>query len=339
MRAKNKEIKNSSVKRSMGKKKNLTAILIIGVLIVIIFGVLFFTLSKLFETEDYYVAAEQIPVNSKITKDKLVPISVPKGSAPPTALTTEKINENTFAQFTLEKSEVITTGNTGGKSDRHTGVPDEWVVTSITIPITSAANGIIVPGDYFDLVRVKEGAAQYLLLDALVLDVATTNGVITEEKDENVTTKEAGASLVYTIAMPEKLAAQVMGAASDAKDGLLMFRSPLSAKYEPNERDIDELRGNSQGFLEFTPDDLVDLRGDTDYTRPPVHRTSDGRPITLSVCEANDNLKEDEKDSSIGDICGTPDSKQREAVPTAHPESPNNILDADSNPEKESKDK
>lgn len=316
---KNKEIKNSSVKMGLGRQKNISVIIILGILILIITAGLIFTFSKLFETEDYYVAAEQIPINSKITKEKLVAVSVPKGSAPPTALTADKINENTFAQYTLEKSEVVTSGNTGNKSDRHAGIPDDWVITTITIPIQDAANGVIVPGDYFDIIKIHDGYAEYLALDALALDVATVNGVQTEQKDDTVKTKESGEGLVYTLGLPPKLAAEVLHQVST--EGAVKFvRSPLSVKYDPMARDINELNKE----LKFDVADLEDLRGDTDFSRTPIHRTAKGEPITRAICEANDKLSDDKKDSSVTDVCGPKGSKQRETVPKNYPASPNN---------------
>lgn len=315
MRVKKSAIQNTSM---LKRKKNFTAIAISGVLIVAITLGIFFTLSKLFATETYYVMNSDIPAKTQITPTMVIAQETGKGTAPANALSMEDIQRGTlFAKYPLFAGDVIANSNAGTVTNNFDGIPDDWVVVSFTASANNAVDGKILRGDYFDIIGVTgDGSAPtengntfpargaYLATGALVLDVTSSSGgEARTDADGNITTNNSGASLVYTIGVPAEIAPGLIASiGSDNHQAIHLVRSPVSSRYK--ERDLTAIKGYSalpdfDGDNKMEPKDLsrqVLKDGtviETDPTFAPIIRDSNFRPVNEETCIAGD-IKEPE---------------------------------------------
>lgn len=273
MRIKNKEIKNSTIAKP---KKNLSMILLFGLMICILCGGIFFGLSKLFATDTYYVLNADVPAKTQITRALLIPQETAQGTAPKNAVDMNEVQKgNVYAKYSLYQGDVVSTSNAGAITNSYDGIPDSWVITSLTISADKAVDGGLTKGDYFDIIRVNGGQGKYLAIDALVLDV---NSSTAQTQDDKGAKTNAGANLVYTVGLPQKLAPAVHAAIMSSED-VHFVRSPLAARYE--KREIDGLDANVTSENE----ELTDLMKGTDPTFSPVVRDVNSRPVNKETCQ------------------------------------------------------
>lgn len=279
MKIRNKEIKNSSV---IKPKKNLTAILIIGIIVILIGTGLFFALSKMFETETYYVVATDVPAKTQLTPAMLIPQETAKDTAPKNAISLAEIQQGTlYTKYQLYQGDVISRSNSGEITNSYDGIPDDWVVTSFTVNSDLAADGSIRRGDYFDIIGIispnQDIAGNYLVTDVLCLDV---NSAAASSEDEGET-RVTSAALTYTVGMPQELAPAVL-ASLQTYETIRLVRSPLASRYE--KRDIE---GLSDPVIINPGDEILDLYENTDPTLTPVVRDKEGRPVNQKNCDEN----------------------------------------------------
>lgn len=293
MRVKKNAIKNSTV--GPKKKKNFTAIFLAGFAIIAITAGIAFTLSKLFATETYYVLNTDIPSKTQITKAMLIPQETAKGTAPQNAIGMGDIQRGTlFSKYPLFQGDVLASSNAGEVSNSFDGIPDDWVVISFTASADNAVDGKIMRGDYFDVIGVNPSevvanpedeagstGGRYLITDVLALDINSSSaGEAQTDAEGNVTTNNSGASLVYTVGMPQKSASGFLGALPNY-DEIHLARSPISVNYK--DRNVKELAGLSQ--LPGT-EDPQNLYAGTDSTFSPIIRDKNSVPVNKATCEA-----------------------------------------------------
>ena len=272
MRIKNKEIKNSTIAKP---KKNLSLILFLGVLICLICGGIFFGLSKMFATDTYYVLNADVPAKTQITKALLMPQETAQGTAPKNAVNMDTVQKgNVYAKYPLYQGDVVSTSNAGSITNSYDGIPDNWVVTSVSISADKAVDGGLSKGDYFDIIRVSDEQGKYLAIDALVLDVNASTATQSKETEKS----NSGASLVYTIGLPQELAPAVH-ASLLSSDDVHFVRSPIAARYE--KRDIEGL----DTFVNSESKPLEDLMKGTDPTFNPIVRDVNSRPVNKTNCK------------------------------------------------------
>lgn len=278
MKIKKSEIKTNKV--AVKPKRNFTAIAFVGIAIIALFGGIAFSLSKLLETETFYVLNTDVQAKAQITPEMLLPQETAKGTAPQNAVTLGEVQQGTvYAKYPLSQGDVIANSNAGPMSSNFEGIPDDWSVMTISVNSDNALNGQLARGDYFDIMKVdnEDGlsvTAKYVATNVLVLDVA---GAQTITNNEDGTTVQ-GASLLYTVGMDPKYALAVQAEVNDGN--AILTRSPISARYQ--ERNLDILNEPVTGINDDNP--LKDLMEGTDPTFSPVIRDKNSRPVNEENC-------------------------------------------------------
>lgn len=255
MKIKKKEIKNSTIVKP---KKNLSAILGLGLAIIVIAAGLFFAFSKMFATETYYTLNQNVAAKTKITTSMLTPQETAEGTAPKNALDPGVIQGGDYyAKYPINQGDVVTTSNAGTTGNDYDGIPEDWVVGSFVANANTAVDGNLRRGDYFDFISGKEYKAHNLLL----LDV-TSNSTAEDKEGKG---SNSGASLVYTIGLPADEAPELLSALNmlDGEGQVQLVRSPMSVHYEKR-----------------TPatDTAPDLIKGTDDKFTPIVRDGHGKP-------------------------------------------------------------
>ncbi len=276
MKIKKAKVTNSNVVKP---KKNLSLIIFLGVLIVVIAGGLFFSFSKLFATEKYYVLNADVPAKTAITSQMLTTQETAEGTAPQNGITMAEIQKgNLYAKYAMNKGDVVSHSNTGPISNNYDGIPDSWVVTSFTAPADNSVDGHLSRGDYFDLITASDTVdnTKYLLTGGLILDVTSSSSQTDANGKETVA---AGSNLIYTIGLPAQDARRVHSALTAYNAASLhLVRSPISMRYE--KRNVSDL--NAQLSNSDSPIDTFD---GTDPSFSPVVRDSDSRPVNKENCK------------------------------------------------------
>lgn len=262
-------------------KRNLLSVIITIVLIAVAIALLFLGLSKAFATETYYILNQNVPARVRITEDMLQEMEVSEGGAPPNAITKQQaINQPIFTKLPLIAGDILTQSNTGFTLDTSTGVPDEWVVTSINIPGYHAAGGQIKRGDYFDIIGVgnDDDGARYILTDVLALDVKYQ---VSEESSEGGNT--VNDEIQYIVGVPQDVAA-MLAHATDTKQfkNIRLVLSPKSVTYK--DRELEDIKGIISSAEQTEP---IDVKDGTDPTFTAVLRDQNGRPVNREYCEAD----------------------------------------------------
>lgn len=261
-------------------KRNLLAVILTIVGIAIAIALLFLGLSKAFATETYYILNQNVPARVRITEEMLQEMEVSEGGAPPNAITRQQvINQPIYTKLPLIAGDTLTQSNTGFTLDTSTGVPDEWVVTSLNISGYQAAGGQIKRGDYFDILGVTDKGARYILTDVLALDVKYT---ATEDEAEGSGNK-MNEEIQYIVGVPQDVAA-MLAHATDSKQfrNLRIVLSPKSVEYK--ERELEDIAGVISSGNQTEPIDVIE---GTDPTFTAVLRDKNGRPVNREYCEAD----------------------------------------------------
>ena len=233
-----------ATKTGRGKLIPIVIILLVGLSFV---GVTTY-LSKILKTETYWVLNQDVPARTLITPDLLAEITTSDKTAPPTALTLADVEENTmFAQFPLKAGDTLTPSNVGGFEDISVGIPDNWVVTSFSVPSEDAVQGRIRRGTYFDMLAITKNGTFYPFINMLALE--TTINLSSASSADAVNTDEAhaGQTTVYTVGVPPEDAARLHDLLNngygdgDSSIKIKLILSPRSNEYEAP--DIDAYTG------------------------------------------------------------------------------------------------
>ena len=264
MKVRKANIKISKVKP---KKKNLTLIIALGLVIIAVTLTIFFGLSPLFKTQTYYVLRSDVGAKTQVTTGMLASQTTSAGTAPANAISIQDVQSHKlYTKYALEKGDVIARSNVGSLKNSTDGIPDSWVVTSFTSNSTDSVDGRIQRGSYFDIIGVdSNNQARYLFTDVLALDVSDTTS--------SSNGKSSGA-YEYTVGMPAKDVALLHSALK--KFGTIkLVMAPKSVSY--GVRDTSGL-GDVQSYNGSDPSNK-DLFKGTDSTFAPVKRDKKGQPI------------------------------------------------------------
>lgn len=287
-----KKKKNQTValNKPQGKKKNIVIVSILGILTAAIAIGIFVGLSTIFSTDTYYVLSTNVSAKQAITPAMVVERETGKGTAPANALTAEQIvSGNLYARYPLHAGDVISTSNTGPANDVHLGVPDDWAITSFSIAADNAVGGILVRGDYVDLLGINteenieedliDGQARYIFHNLMLLDVAYTSDIVEEGLDP-ATVGRVGELLHYTVALPAEDVA-MLHSALVIYDEIRLVKAPMNTIY--GARDTSDL-GRIYLFNKSVPN--KDVIVGTDPTFSQVLRDSQMRPVNAINCSA-----------------------------------------------------
>lgn len=268
-------------------KKNLLATIGIVAALAILILLVFFGLRTALETESYYVLNTNVSARTRIEPEMLEEVVVSKNGSPKNAISLAQVEANPiYSKIPLEVGDTLTLSNTGLELDTSTGIPDDWVVTSINISADKAAGGQVARGDYFDLIGITDTGAKYIAVNVLALDVNYSESQ-SAGADGEVTFNE---ELQYLIGAPAPAAASIL----DALDGdtfktIRAVLSPRSILYK--ERNLDNINGLV--FKSSVDKDIIDLFDGTDRTFTTVLRDNNGRPVNAEYCEAGEIEPED----------------------------------------------
>lgn len=283
MKVKKTVVKNSNISKP---KKNLTVILLVALGVISLSLGLFFAISRIFQTETYYVLNTDIPAKTQITPSMLIPQETSKGTGPKNAISMGDLQEGTlYSKYSLFSGDVIASSNAGTITNNYDGIPDDWTVISFTATADNAVDGKLTRGDYFDVIGVNpEGSTttggRYLVTSVLCLDVnVSSGGEVQTAEDGTVTTNNSGANLVYTVGIPRDLASSFLGSLPNYEE-IHLARSPIKVHYEElsNEdlQDLSSIDGSTE---------VLDLFEGTDPTFAPVLRDSKYRPVNEDTCK------------------------------------------------------
>lgn len=278
--AKTKPVSKKPKKKSM-KSNNLTIMIAIAVVVVVLFIVLATAASKFFQTEDYYVLAQDVPTRTQITPEMLEAITASEGTAPAAAIGLEEVQTgNVYTQYPLLAGDILTQSNVGGREDISVGIPDEWVVTNFSVDADSAVGGRIQRGTYFDMMVVDqggdmdEGGSYYPFVNILALDTtvdlssaSSANAAETEEAHEGQTTQ-------YVVGMSPEDAGKLQHIMSTKGADVKLVLSPRQNEY--NAPALSEYTGK---FIYKEGDSPKNMGERTDYTFRDVERDEFGVPL------------------------------------------------------------
>ena len=303
----------ASATKSGGLLKNAKLIWAgIAVLLVGVFVGSFMFLQSIYEQETYYVLNQDVPTRTQITMDMLTPVTTSEGTAPggTPEMTQEQKDEEraailsavqtgaAYSQFPLKSGDVLSPSNVGGLADISVGIPDDWVVTSLSVDYNNAVQGRINRGMYFDIMVVGDDGAYYPFVNVLALETATGEGTSSagseDESGMNSTTS------VYTVGMSPENAAKLQFLQKNLGGDMRLVLSPRQNEYASPQ--LEEYAGmftydpTSDGVIapgiqpvldaDGNPVDLdedgeADTREITDYTFSDIERDQFGRPVEV----------------------------------------------------------
>lgn len=264
-------------------------ILIAGVIIVvmaIVFVGLLTLLKNMYSTETYYVLNQDVSTKTQIIPEMLDPVVTSEGTAPPNTLTLEDVQEgNLFSQFPLAAGDVLLYSNVSGFTDISTGIPDNYVITSLNVGADNASGGRIHRGVYFDIMVYddNEGHVFYPFVNVLALD--TTVSMSNASSQGAIDTEEAQAGQVsfYYVGVTPENAAYLELLSQKYNGDIKLLLSPRQNEYnKPLVNDFagffryDAITGTMSKEAGPTPSNLGE---ETDNTFSLVERDSFGRPI------------------------------------------------------------
>lgn len=273
--------KASNSLSNVAPRKNLIVTIGVTILIAIITLSVYMLLKGALETETYYVLNQNLQPRVKVQADMLIPKEVNKGGAPENAISLAQVeNGDVYTKIPLYTGDILTQSNTGVTLDTSTGIPDDWVVTSLNINSSQAAGGQVSRGDYFDLIGITEDeGSKYIATNILALDVNYASKQSEDDKGNVVFNDE----LQYIIGVPQDKAAIIADATdTDKFKSLRVVMSPRAIAYE--NRKLDDISKPFKSTME-TP--VLDLKNGTDPTFATVLRDNNGRPVNSDTCSAN----------------------------------------------------
>lgn len=281
------------MKSKAGKSSLLIFGSIIVIMIIVFIGSLTF-LKNIYQTETYYVLNQDVSTRTQLTPDLLDPIVTSEGTAPPNTLTIEDVQEgNLFAQFPLSAGDVLLFSNVTGYKDISTGIPDDFVVTSINVSADNASGGRIHRGVYFDMMVYDDNNEEvfYPFVNILALD--TTVSMSSASSQDAIDTEEAQGGQVsyYYIGVTPEDAAYIEIISQRYSGNIKLILSPRQNEY--NKPKISDFTG----IFRYETGEFIKLEGNvpknlgefTDYTFTQLERDEFGRPIKELVNCGNGN--------------------------------------------------
>lgn len=266
---------------------------IIVIMIIVFIGSLTF-LMKIYQTETYYVLNQDVSTRTQLTPDLLDPVITSEGTAPPNTLTIEDVQEgNLFAQFPLSAGDVLLESNVTGYKDISTGIPDDFLVTSINVGADNASGGRIHRGVYFDMMVYDSQTDEvfYPFVNVLALD--TTVSMDSATSQDSIDTEEAQAGQVsyYYIGVTPEDAAYIEIISQKYSGNIKLLLSPRQNEY--NKPKISDYKGIFRyeigEFIRTEGNEPKNLGEFTDYTFTQLERDEFGRPIKELINCGNGN--------------------------------------------------
>lgn len=304
MANKSKNVSKRNKTNSAGNNRLL--LLLIAVLLVVLFIVVFTFVSKLIQTDTYYVLNKDISAKTQITEDILDPLETSEGSAPPNALSIDDLQGfNAYSQTALKAGDILSTSNVGGLEDISIGIPDSWVVTSFTIGDNDVVGTAITKGVYFDMMVIDENGAYYPFINVLTLDNNISYTGATSEENQQETS--SGGSQNYVVGMSPENAAKLQSIIKDSSQKTIkLVLSPRQNEYaKPRIADYNGIFKYSQDsdsvIWPGNPEKIVNHENDngevTNYNFIDIEgeRLENGQPknITTENGEKGNNHSED----------------------------------------------
>lgn len=235
--------------------------------------------SKLAETDEYFVLNQEVPSRSQITVEMLEPREAVRDQAPPNALSISEVQSGkVYAQYPLNKGDILSASNVSGYQDISTGIPDNWVVTNFPVPADNAVGGRIVRGTYFDImVTTKEGTT-YPFVNVLALDTTVSTNSLSNAQAIDGQEAQDGQTEQYYVGMSPENAAKLQHLVAQQGSNIRLVMSPRQNEYQAPDMNA------YKGIFTYDPSSVVwpgqSPSGEvTDYTFSPVERDEFGRPI------------------------------------------------------------
>lgn len=275
--------------------KRKSSILITGIIVIIILAIFIGSLTLLksvLQTETYYVLNQDVSTKTQITPEMLDPVVTSAGTAPPNTLTLQDVQDGTlYSQFPLSAGDVLLYSNVSGFTDISTGIPDDYLITSLNVSADNAAGGRITRGTYFDIMVYdgdsendrEPGKVFYPFVNALALD--TTVSMDGASSQDAIDTDEAqnGQVSFYYIGVTPANAAYLELISKRYGGNIKLLLSPRQNEYAKPKID------SYAGFFKFNVDSgemrqdsglaPVNLGENMDSTFSKPERDAFGRPI------------------------------------------------------------
>lgn len=288
----------------MNQKRGTYLFGIIAVVAVMVFVVMYFAFNSFLKKETYYVLNQDVTPKTVITEDMLDPISTSEGTAPPNAISLADVQNSTIlTKYQLYAGDILTASAIGGVQDLTNGIPDNWVVTSITVPADDALSGLVKRGTYFDIMAIgtdAEGrkAARYVFLNVLALDATVGAGSLNNADSINSSESYDGQTEQYFLGMRPEDAAK-LHALKENGDKLKLVLSPNQNRYK--KPDVLQYEGV------FTSPDAPIWAGAseggeiTDNNFPKLERDPSGKPLKQpAYCTHNNEKISGENCQNVG---------------------------------------
>ena len=272
------------------KNNKLPIIVIVIAMAVALTGTLAF-FSKVIQTETYWVLGQSVPQRSQVTPDMLVEVEVNKGGAPLTVenggitLTDVEVSTgNVFTRIPLQAGDLVTTSNTtSGLSDIRVGLPDDWTVTSFSVPADNAAGGRITRGTYFDMMVYDSdsGKAFFPFVNLLALDTSVSLSGASSANAVNTQEAKMGQTELYYVGMPPSKIAEFETLVKSGVE-IKLFLTPIQNDYNDPNLDLYTNEDGSKMF-EFDMNDyeLTDSSFGVNSTFERYERDEFGRPLSF----------------------------------------------------------
>lgn len=255
-------------------KKNLTGMIVFGIITIILSVVIFIGITSALETETFYVLNRDVQSQEMITPDMLTQQITSAGGSPQNAIGMGEVQRGgIYARIPLMRGDILSPSNVSRGDSVGVGIPDEWVITSFNINADHAAGGTIRRGEYFDILGINNEGARYIFINVLALDVSST---FNQNTIDGQTT--FGQEMRYIVGMPPEDAA-LLHASIRQFDEIRLVRSPAIIHYDT--RDSSGL----MRLFRFSADLAVrDLFRGTDATFSEILRDANGRPVNARNC-------------------------------------------------------
>lgn len=169
------------------KKNNRSALLLVALIFALVAaGGVGWALYSANKQVSYWVVGTEVPARTKVTSAMLQEVKAREGSQPK-AMTAAYVDSNdVYAKYELQPGDILTSSNAGPLEKITAGIPEDFSVSSFTVPATNAAVGMAKRGDYIDIYTVDSSSGQstssLVLQHVLVLDaVASLDDVSARE--------------------------------------------------------------------------------------------------------------------------------------------------------------
>jgi len=266
-------------------------------------GVIIALALNLIQTQTYYILKEDVPSRAEVTPDMLQPVTVNKGGAPEAAIGLKEVQSGgVYTSHPLIAGDILTASNVGGNADVSAGVPDNWVITSFSVPPESAVGGRIQKGYYFDMLVAGDNGSYYPFVNVLALD--TSVDVAASAQGQDGSAAATTSSNQYVVGMSPENAAKLQQIMKASSSDVKLVLSPRQNEYQkPKLADYEGVFNYTQG------DEPVNLGEGTDYTFTSLPRDAFGRPTQeLKDCNPGNAVLSDDKACKAGDSSGSSSS-------------------------------